>query len=85
MSRALLTTLYLIAMFALRADDKYRVRLQPKLGSMDPADYINASLVDVSSPSDKKKCAYCFNTISVYDIMCRDIGSVCSISWLKVL
>ena len=29
-------------------DDKYRVKLQPKLGSVDPADYINASHLDVS-------------------------------------
>ena len=29
-------------------DDKYRVRLEPRMDSMDPADYINASFLDVS-------------------------------------
>ena len=30
-------------------DDKHRVRLEPRMDSMDPADYINASYIDVGS------------------------------------
>ena len=69
-------------------DDKYRVKLQPKLGSMDPADYINASHLDVSMHAQTNyrilNAQHKHTLIDAFACT-RGIDSVSSTYWLKDL